>query len=274
VNRTDRLAAAAAGAGIRPLAVEQDLGAITHLMLPRGIAPPAPDAVRYLRGIAETARKLVRQSLVKSSVSRSATAVLNAIDAIGAELVGLYETEFAYQRHIDATFEHALAAVECRKGCSFCCRLKVTATPLEVIRIATTIDDTRRLTVLSTADVIAGLADRARLARQISCPLLLEGACSAYEVRPLTCRALLSGSASLCERQFDAGDTGDDSLRIPSPVAPRLIAASLINGQIAALRDLGLASHPVELISALAALVRDPGLFVRWLSREDVFARA
>jgi hypothetical protein len=53
-----------------------------------------------------------------------------------------------------------------------------------------------------------------------------------------------------------------------------LLAASLINGQIAALRDLGLASHPVELVSALAALERDPALFVRWLSREDVFARA
>jgi len=274
VDKAERLAAAAGSATIQPLAVEQNPGAITHLMLPRGIAPPAPEAARYLRGIAETARKLVRQSLIASSVGGKATAVLVAIDALGAELVGLYEMEFAHQRQIDATFEHALAAVECRKGCSFCCRLKVTATPLEVVRIAATIGDDRRPTVLSTADAVASLTDRARLARQIPCPLLLEGACSAYEVRPLTCRALLSRSANLCERQFEAGDIGDDSLRIPSPLAPRLIAASLINGQIAALRDLGLASHPVELITALAALERNPSLFVRWLSREDVFARA
>ena len=61
---------------------------------------------------------------------------------------------------------------------------------------------------------------------------------------------------------------------MPSPLAPRLLAASLINGQIAAMRDLGLASHPVELISSLAALERDPTVLVRWLNREDVFARA
>ena len=40
------------------------------------------------------------------------------------------------------------------------------------------------------------------------------------------------------------------------------------------MRDLGLASHPVELISSLAALERDPTVLVRWLNREDVFARA
>jgi len=61
---------------------------------------------------------------------------------------------------------------------------------------------------------------------------------------------------------------------VPSLVAPRLIAACLINGQIAALRDLGLASHRVELISALAALERNPNLFALWLSRADVFGRA
>ena len=128
--------------------------------------------------------------------------------------------------------------------------------------------------MLSTTDAVAGLDERQRLARRVSCPLLLEGACSAYEVRPLTCRALLSRSASLCERQFEGGTMADKSALVPSPVTPRLLSASLINGQIAALRDLGLASHQVELISALATIEREPTLCLRWLSREDVFARA
>jgi Fe-S-cluster containining protein len=274
VDKAERLAAAVAGATIRPLSVEQELGSITHLMLPRGIAPPPPEAARHLRGIAESARCLVRQSLIEASAGGSAAAVLTAIDAIGAEIVGLYETEFAHQRRIDATFERTLAAVECRKGCSFCCHLRVTATPLEVVRIASNIDHERRSSVLSTAEAVMGLDARQRLARSVPCPLLLEGACSAYEVRPLACRALLSRSASQCERQFESGASANDGTQIPSPVTPRLISASLINGQIAALRDLGLADHPVELISALAALELDPALFVRWLSREDVFARA
>ena len=274
MDKAERLAAAAAHAIIRPLSVELELGAITHLMLPRGIAPPPAEGARYLRDIAERARKLVRQSLIEASAGGRAAPVLAAIDAIGSSLVGLYEAEFAHQREIDGTFEGGLAAVECRKGCSFCCQLRVTATVLEVTRIAATFDDERRSLVLSTAEAVSGLDERQRLARSVPCPLLLEGACSAYELRPLTCRALLSRSANLCERLFDGGTMADKSALVPSPVTPRLLSASLINGQIAALRDLGLASHPVELISALAALEREPTLLLRWLSREDVFARA
>ncbi len=274
MDKAERVAAAAAGATIRPLVVEQNLGAITHLMLPQGIAPPAPEAARYLRGIAETARKLVRQSLIEASGSGSATAVLAAIERIGVILAAAYEDQLEHQRRIDAGFAHGLSAVECRRGCSFCCHLKVTATTLEVIRIAATLDADRRSTVLSTAEKTAGLDERRRLARKVPCPLLIEGACSVYKVRPVTCRALLSLSASICERQFETGSEQDDPRVVPTPIAPRLLSASLINGQIAALRDLGLASHLVELISALAALERDPTLFVRWLSREDVFARA
>lgn len=274
MEKPERLAAAAARATIRPLAVEQDLGAITHLMLPAGIPPLPPEGARYLRTIAETARNLVRQSLIEASARGKPADVLAVIDAIGVNLGAAYEAQFAYQRRIDADFERGLAAVECRKGCSFCCHIKVTATPLEVIRIAMALGADRGPIVLSTADAIAGLDNRQRLALGVPCPLLIEGACSVYAVRPLTCRALLSRSASLCERQFKTNVAQGDALAVPSPLTPRLLAASLINGQIAALRDLGLAGHPVELVSALAALERDPDLFVRWLSREDVFARA
>lgn len=268
------LAVAAAGATTRALTVEHDLGAITHLMLPCGIGSPAPEAARYLRTIAETARNLVRQSLIAASARGRPAEVLAAIGGIGVDLAAAYEAQFAYQRRIDATFQRGLAEVECRKGCSFCCHLKVTATTLEVIRIAAVLGADRRSAVLSTAEAIAGLDDRQRLASKVPCPLLIEGACSIYEVRPLTCRALLSRSASLCERQFETREGQDDALLVPSPLTPRLLSASLINGQIAALRDLGLAGHPVELVSALAALERDPNLFVRWLNGEDVFARA
>jgi hypothetical protein len=274
LDKTQRLAAAAADAIIAPLAVEQNLGAITHLMLPRGIRPPAPEAGRYLRGVAEASRKLVRQSLIEASGGGRAAAVLAAINGIGVVLAAAYDDQLAYQRRIDTAFERGFTAVECRKGCSFCCHLKVTATPLEVIRIAATIDTQRHSKVLATAEATAGLDVGQRLARKIPCPLLIEGACSVYTVRPLTCRALLSLSASICERQFEVGNAQDDPQVVPSPLTPRLLSASLINGQIAALRDLGLASHPVELVSALAALEREPNLFVRWLSREDVFARA
>jgi len=163
VDQAERLAAAAAGVTIRPLVVEQDLGVITHLMLPEGVAPPPPQAQRYLRDLAETARTVVRQSLIASSAGGDAAAVLAAIGTIGDRLADLYETEFARQRAIDPTFTRALAGVACRKGCSFCCRLEVSVTPLEVIRIAAAIDEERGSSVLSTADIAAGLSKRERL---------------------------------------------------------------------------------------------------------------
>jgi len=272
------LAISLAGARIRPLAVRHDLGAITHLMLPQGIAPPAPEAAHYLRTIAESARKLVREALIEVGATGKPVDVFAAIEAVGTALVPAYEEHFAYQRRLDAGFEQALAAVECRKGCNFCCHLKVTATLREVVRIAAAMAGgrlpDRRPAVLAAAAAVAGLSDRERLARKIPCPLLLDGACSIYEARPLTCRALLSRSASLCEQQFEAGAGSDEKLLVPSPLTPRLIAASLINRQIAALRDLGLSGHLVEFVSALAALLREPMLAVRWLSGEDVLVRA
>jgi hypothetical protein len=278
VDKAGRLGATPSGPGIRPLAMAHDLGALTHLMLPAGITPPPGDVMRYLRGIAEGARELVRQSLIEGSAEGRPEHVLAAIETIGIGLVAAYEDQFARQRRIDASFEQALAGVECRKGCSFCCRLKVTGTVLEVVRIAAAIGagrfPDRRSVVLSAADKVAGLDDTQRLAGQVPCPLLIEGACSVYEIRPITCRALLSRSVSLCERQFDVSVGTDDNVPVPSPVTPRLLSACLINGQIAALRDLGLPSRPVDLITGLAALERDPNLFVRWLSGEDVFARA
>jgi len=278
VDGAQAFATSLAGARIRPLAVQHDLGAITHLMLPQGIAPPALEAAHYLRMIAETARKLVREALIEASATGRLADIFTAIEAVSTALVSVYEQHFAYQRRLDAGFEQALAAVECRAGCSFCCRLKVTATLLEIVRIAAAMAGgrfpDRRPAVHAAAADVAGLSDRERLARKIPCPLLLDGACSIYEARPLTCRALLSRSASLCERQFEAGAGSDEKLLVPSPLTPRLIAASLINGQIAALRDLGLSGHLVELVSALAALQREPMLAVRWLNGEDVLARA
>jgi Fe-S-cluster containining protein len=77
------------------------------------------------------------------------------------------------------------------EGLRFCCHLRVTATVLEVIRIAVAIGADRGTAVLSRADEVAGLGNRQRLARKVPCSLLIDGACSVYEIRPVTCRALL-----------------------------------------------------------------------------------
>ena len=104
--------------------------------------------------------------------------------------------------------------------------------------------------------------------------MLVEDACSAYESRPLSCRALLSQSAKLCEHYFNRLDPAPQTEPLPTLVTPRLVGAGFLSGQVAALQDLGLASHVVELTAALARLARDPTALPRWLDRQDVFERA
>ena len=206
----------------------------------------------------------------------SAAAAFDSVfETIGQRIALGFEARLARERAIDPAFARRERQVECRRGCTFCCHLSVSATPLEAARIAGALRAEARLdlerAVLGTADRLAGLDAQARLGRRTPCPLLLEGACSVYEARPLACRALLSVSVRECERQFEAGGAALQAL--PGLLTPRLIASGLISGEMAALADLGLAGHLVELTAALALLLRDPQALGRWLDGADVFPR-
>jgi len=263
---------------VRPLEVQHDLGAITRVMLPAETGEASPELLAYLRAIAEQTRVLVRDTLIDASTRGRTGDILAAIEVLGVELTAAYEEQFARQRRADMGFERNLSQVQCLKGCSFCCHVKVSATPLKVARIAAAIEagrfPDRHTAVLANADALAGLDARSHLARKRDCPFLIEGACSIHEIRPLTCRALLSRSARVCQLTFETSDQTTESLRIPSLVTPRLLAAGFMNGEIAAMRDLGLAGHLIELTASLALLAREPTAFVRWLGGDDVFARA
>ena len=89
----------------------------------------------------------------------------------------------------------------CEAGCNFCCHLLVTVTPGEAAVLV------GRL----TPEAIARVEDRARRAAgltpgeyrraRIPCAVLdADGRCSAYDARPLKCRAHTSTSREICER--------------------------------------------------------------------------
>jgi len=262
---------------VRPLAVARPLAPVTRFALPAEAANPAPDIVRYLQEIAERARGFVRGALMAATADGSAAKALAAISRIGAELASAYEAQFARQREADAELRSRMAAVECRRGCAFCCHVNVTVTPLEAVRLAVALAEgrvPRRLeAIFSAAELMEGRDAEGRQALRAACPLLVDGACSVYEIRPLACRALLSQSAARCEERFQATGSGRRSTDLPSLVTPRLIAAGFVSGEMAALQDLGLAGHLVELTQSLALLLREPGTLARWLGGEDVFAR-
>jgi Fe-S-cluster containining protein len=258
---------------LAPLAIARPLVPITRFALPPEIGQPSVEVLRYVQDIAQGARELVRELLLQTSAGGGVGAILSAIDTINTRVASAYEDQLAHHRRADVEFGSRAAKIECRKGCSFCCHLNVTSTVLEAVQIAAAIRAGSRANleqaVLAASDAHADLDPASRLALKSACPLLVLGACSIYEARPLACRALMSQSARACERHFNS--PGNAAAPAPTLVTPRLIASGFITGEIAAMRDLGLAAHLVELTAALAALLRDPTILVRWLAGEDVF---
>jgi hypothetical protein len=262
---------------VRPLVIARVLAPVTRFALPAEAAQPGPDILRYLQDVAERVRRVVRETLLAASAGGDGAQVLAAVDGIGTELAAGYEAQFARQRAGDADLRTRMAAVECRKGCDFCCHVNVTVTVLEAVRIAAALaagrQPQRQSEILATAERLAGRDAEGRQALRAACPLLVDGACSVYEIRPLACRALLSQSARSCEAHFAAVGPGGRGTSLPSLVTPRLIAAGFVSGEMAAMQDLGLAGHLVELTASLALMLGEPTALPRWLAGEDVFAR-
>jgi len=258
---------------VRPLSIARPLAAVTRFALPPEVGQPSVQLLRYVQAIAEDVRVLVRERLQRATARANVPEFLSALKSIHKRVTAAYEDQLARQRRADLQFGREVAEVECRKGCAFCCHLNVTATALEAMHIAAIMRmggraDLER-SVLAASDALSGLDSSARLARKSPCPLLVQGACSIYQARPIACRTLLSLSARACERQFDAAN--ETAEPTPSLVTPRLIGSAFLTGEIAAMQDLGLVGHLVELTAATALLLRDPTALTRGLAGEDVF---
>jgi Putative zinc- or iron-chelating domain len=243
-----------AGAKLRRLYGRSGSTEIGKLVLPAGPGLPPRESALAARAIAEAVRTRVRAALIRGSAAGTIDRMLDAIDGIGAECTGLYEEALARAAAENKIQGAELAGVACRRGCAFCCYVDVDVTPLEAIRLA------RRAVDAAPASLET---------RRAPCPLLVDGACSQYERRPLACRAVFSPDARRCE----AGYLSEDAVSVPSLEWPRHLAAGYITGEIAALDDLGLASHMVVLRQALGVLAADASAVPKWLNGADVFPR-
>jgi Fe-S-cluster containining protein len=191
-------------------------------------------------------------------------------------------------RHANAVTDEAVrvaikeapprAPAACREGCAWCCYTPVGTSAPEVLRIvahlraALSAEEWERLRerVRSGADERQRLGiDRVRRAA-LPCPLLVDDRCSAYSVRPLTCRGYSSSDAASCERALDPSS----GVRVPIYWPQQRLAAFVLDGLRTGLEENGLDGELLELTAALRIALEAPDVEARWLSVERVFGPA
>lgn len=176
-------------------------------------------------------------------------------------------TNYAHKLHMLADrrieAEQAVAPVKpvCKKGCDACCHRLVAATLPEVLK--------------ATAYVMNAFSEEDRKALQerlatfesegkdywlsrtdlsnAACPFLADHACSIYDARPLSCRALNSADADVCRRLFVDGQM----VEIPHNPGQSQVS-SLTMAVIAGSEDARAANGAYELGPAVKLLLEQP----------------
>jgi hypothetical protein len=169
--------------------------------------------------------------------------------------------------------------VACGPGCPSCCVSKVAVVAPEVLRIVAHLrakldpDALATLTrrVHAADEAVRGLTRAARARAGVSCPLLVDGACSVHDVLPLLCRGWTSLDRRGCERHFADPDVW------PVPPSHRVayeLASAVLAGLGAAARASGRDGALLELTAALRIALEHPAAAARWDAGRPVFAPA
>jgi hypothetical protein len=179
---------------------------------------------------------------------------------------------------IQAGFKRRGVQPACRKGCSFCCHLLVSTSAPEVLAIAQYVrerfTDEEQAALLQRIDAVieatAGMTRDERMDCKVPCPLLQNGECSIYEVRPIACRAWHSFDVVQCEMDFHS--PAGKGVQVDTSVL--LSGHAVLEGLEIAVRHQRYDSRELELVHGLKVALQDPSLLHNWRSRPDAFDAA
>lgn len=239
------------------------------------------------RSTSEQARKLVR--LGRDAVLQGLPLPTNEPPWIGAALLMLQKLRAPSSPSgasdaatialdlLEATMARRTTrqVIECTRGCSFCCHSVVSTTAPEIFRLARWLQQNASARPPHlTLDMILQRADHRKeltldnlMQQRPECVLLLNGACTAYQVRPGNCRRLLSLSKAACKADFEGVPS-----RIPVVEEAMQKGTHVRALMLAAVAAAKLPTTSYELSQALALVLREPDTERRWLNGEDVFS--
>ena len=170
-------------------------------------------------------------------------------------------------------------SIACAEGCAFCCHLKVIASPVEVLALATHLRraldsvalEALRSRVVAADGELHGKTTEERALMKTPCPLLENDRCVGYDARPLHCMGACSLDARACERAFNRPEED-----IPVPLwLPQANAADAISAGVSrATAGARLDGTMLELVAGLRIALEAPDAEAQWRRGEPIFRNA
>ncbi len=156
--------------------------------------------------------------------------------------------------------------------------MRTLASPPEVLLLAQHIRDSRDETALEvliahlgkTRELAQGQTDESHGKARIACALLEDGACVAYDFRPLECRGYTSPNVDACKAGYD----DYDQWNVPVHVHHYSVFKNTQAGLIMACVGENLSHEILELNTALHIALTIDKAADRWLCGEDIFCEA
>ena len=180
----------------------------------------------------------------------------------------------------DLTREQSGRSIDCCSGCNYCCYLKVDAKAPEIFAIVAYMRRmfTREQIEIAldkarvNATTIAPLSAQEHLAANIACPLLVEGKCSVYDVRPFACRSFHAQQVQTCKYSYDnPQDLESMGSEIPEV---KLALTYFSSANTAAFQHEGYDSRPYDLNSGLLQAFSNPKSEKRWRKKTTAFPQS
>lgn len=228
------------------------------------------------------------QNEVAEAAANTAFAILAEVPSVASAVALARAVMASMSRLAEGMLARAPAgAVACRRGCDHCCHQSVSVTPPEALAIVEHLQQKARPAlarlVARVGDLhlrTAGLSAAKRFSPEFPCPLLEDGGCVAYEVRPLSCRGMNALDAADCatrlrdpEARAAFVEAGFGGRVFIDPIrGAHAISAGV---QLALSEIYHLDMRPLDLTAALTMLFRDPvAVRQRWVDGHRVFDEA
>ena len=184
-------------------------------------------------------------------------------DTLFTAIESLYDAIDGLNDSIIALAERQNIKVACFKGCHWCCHQAVFANSYELHFLSEKIKkdfNPEDLTdVIAKTDakyrITSNLSDDDILKYKAPCPLLQEGACSAYAARPMACRIYLSTKLQTCLEFYHHPE---NETNFPALIDLPLRAGQMMNeGFRAALKGSGIETAEFRLEEGLRITLKN-----------------